>query len=466
MYNNEQTNGTNPFLESTLNQIHKDIDNHKKLEIDEEFKTLIPPLSKEEFSQLEKNVLQDGIRDPIVTWNNVIIDGHNRYQIAQEHNLTFETKELTFDNRSDVIIWIFKNQLGRRNLPSYERVKLTLRFKPQIANLAKQNQLSTLKQNDNANSTEGGELSSDTVLQKSAKRTPIDTRAELAKIAGVSHDTISKVEAIEEKASDEVKKKLQSGEISINRAYNNIKQMQIETPANQESFVQEEHTEPQESAKHEEPSSEEQNTPNVNKPIIILGSAIGHIPEEPYHLLITSPPNDHEDLNNFVQSWLPNALEQVTNDGFAYIFIDNSPDVLKAYLNISNTDNIQLVQILTLSIKNEQEQKCDDLYTQNSKLCLFYRGREAGNLDFSEAKKRKVFQTADSLVEIAERFIKQSSKVKNTVFDPFAGKGDFLNVAIKNKRQCYGFSTEQNLDKNLFYIIKPNDNKFESVIED
>lgn len=41
MYNNEQTNGTNPFLESTLNQIHKDIDNHKKLEIDEEFKTLI-----------------------------------------------------------------------------------------------------------------------------------------------------------------------------------------------------------------------------------------------------------------------------------------------------------------------------------------------------------------------------------------------------------------------------------------
>ena len=81
-------------------------------------------------------------------------------------------------------------------------------------------------------------------------------------------------------------------------------------------------------------------------------------------------------------------------------------------------------------------------------------------------KQRKVIQTADSLVEIAERFIKQSSKVKNTVFDPFAGKGDFLNVAIKNKRQCYGFSTEQNLDKNLFYIIKPNDNKFESVIED
>jgi hypothetical protein len=45
------------------------------LKIKEEFKKLIPPLSKEEFAQLETNCLDEGIREAIVTWNGFIIDG-------------------------------------------------------------------------------------------------------------------------------------------------------------------------------------------------------------------------------------------------------------------------------------------------------------------------------------------------------------------------------------------------------
>lgn len=59
-----------------------------------------------------------------------------------------------------------------------------------------------------------------TVNQKSDERYELNTNKELAKVAGVSHDTIHKVEVIEEKAAPEVKEQLRKGEVSINKAYN------------------------------------------------------------------------------------------------------------------------------------------------------------------------------------------------------------------------------------------------------
>ena len=148
-----------------------------------------------------KRILKDGCRTGIVLWGDILIDGHNRYEICT----------LDFSSRDDVVIWIIKNQFGRRNLPAYERAKLALRLKPVIAEKAKEQQLSTLKQGN-------------TVPQISAKRgTPIETREELAKVAGVSHDTIAKVEKIEQKATPEIKTQLQTGEISINQAYKTVK---------------------------------------------------------------------------------------------------------------------------------------------------------------------------------------------------------------------------------------------------
>lgn len=174
--------------------------------IDPEFKKLIPPLSGDEFKQLEENILSEGIREKIIVWEGVIIDGHNRYEIAQKHGLEFETSNKEFSDRDAVKIWIIKNQFGRRNLSAYDRSKLALELEPLIAEKAKEKQRES-----------GG-----AVPQKSAKPV-IDTRAELATIAGVSHDTIAKVKVIEQKATEDVKEKLSSGEISINQAYQDIK---------------------------------------------------------------------------------------------------------------------------------------------------------------------------------------------------------------------------------------------------
>lgn len=170
------------------------------IEVKSKFKNLIPPLSQEEFRQLEENVLREGILEPLTVWNGILVDGHNRYEIANKHGLPFQVREVEFDSESDAEIWIIKNQFGRRNLSKYDRSILALKMEPMIAKKAKENQGT---RND--------------ICQKSDKS--LDTKKELAKIAGVSHDTIHRVKVIEQKASEKLKQQVRSGEKSINEAY-------------------------------------------------------------------------------------------------------------------------------------------------------------------------------------------------------------------------------------------------------
>jgi len=95
------------------------------IRIYDEFKEFIAPLSEEEIIRLENNILEEGIRDPLILWKNedeyVLIDGHNRYSIAQKHSLKFPYKTMEFKDKEEVEIWMVNNQLGRRNISSIQR---------------------------------------------------------------------------------------------------------------------------------------------------------------------------------------------------------------------------------------------------------------------------------------------------------------------------------------------------------
>ena len=97
------------------------------LKIDPEFQSQIPPLTDDEFKQLEENILKEGkLLSPLIVWNNTLVDGHNRYAILQKHpEIYFSTMPLPFESREEVLAWICKNQLGRRNLsPEQKRYLL------------------------------------------------------------------------------------------------------------------------------------------------------------------------------------------------------------------------------------------------------------------------------------------------------------------------------------------------------
>ena len=88
------------------------------LKIDPEFQNQIPPLTDDEYKQLEENILKEGkLLSPLIVWNNTLVDGHNRYAILQKHpEIYFSTMPLRFENREEALAWICRNQLGRRNL--------------------------------------------------------------------------------------------------------------------------------------------------------------------------------------------------------------------------------------------------------------------------------------------------------------------------------------------------------------
>jgi len=94
-----------------------------ELRIDPEFANRIPPLTEDEFKQLEENILADGVViNPIIVWDGVIIDGHNRFRIIQDHpHIQFTTYEKVFADRFAATAWICKNQLGRRNLTKQQK---------------------------------------------------------------------------------------------------------------------------------------------------------------------------------------------------------------------------------------------------------------------------------------------------------------------------------------------------------
>jgi hypothetical protein len=97
------------------------LEDKMNIKIDPEFQRMIPPLRSEEYANLESNIKREGCRDPLVVWKRgkddyVLLDGHNRKEICEEHDIAYAVNEKEFEDREAAADWMDKNQLGRRNL--------------------------------------------------------------------------------------------------------------------------------------------------------------------------------------------------------------------------------------------------------------------------------------------------------------------------------------------------------------
>ncbi len=113
------------------------IDASLSVTIDDEFQSLIPPLTEEELTGLEENLLRDGCIDPLIVWAEqcILLDGHNRKSICDRYGIDYELHTVSLPDRAAASDWIDKHQLGRRNLSPeqmsllrgrrYNRVKLS-----------------------------------------------------------------------------------------------------------------------------------------------------------------------------------------------------------------------------------------------------------------------------------------------------------------------------------------------------
>jgi len=174
------------------------------LKIDQEFKQLIPPIDNGEFLILEESIKKEGCRESLITWNNILLDGHNRYKICKAHEIQFKTKEIKFESREDAKIWIIENQFGRRNLSPYQRGVLALKLEELFKG------------------RHGGDRQEGNISHLKGRTNDL-----IGKKANISGRTIDKIKEIEKKATPEQKEKLNKGVRTVSSVYKDIQDKEI-----------------------------------------------------------------------------------------------------------------------------------------------------------------------------------------------------------------------------------------------
>lgn len=187
-----------------------------ELKIDPEFESLLRRHNPDEAKEFERQMFEyGGAHDPIMYWNNsgdsIILDGHHRWRFIQQHpEMTYRAEEVrNIHTRQEAMMWIYYEQKGKRNLSPFESAELALKFEPALKEEAKIRQ---------------GQRNDLNIVQNSAPSSNKNkTRDEVARIAGVSHDTIDRTKKILAEGTEEQIDAVRSGERSINSVYNEIR---------------------------------------------------------------------------------------------------------------------------------------------------------------------------------------------------------------------------------------------------
>ncbi len=192
----------------------------KEIKIDEEFKSILFPLSAEDYKHLEESLVNNGFSKafPLVVWKgqNILVDGHNRYEICKKHNIPFYTSEEEFADRDAVIDYILRMQLGRRNLNAFQRNNIALRYQKIISAKARQKQATY-------HGNQYKKVDLDPHGSKS-KTNSINTNEELGKIAGTSRNSVMRTKAILRDGTKEQKERARKGGKgnSISKIYDEV----------------------------------------------------------------------------------------------------------------------------------------------------------------------------------------------------------------------------------------------------
>ncbi len=183
----------------------------------EDLKAYIDPLTPDEHAALERSLLEEGCRDALVLWGDILVDGHNRYGICQKHGLPFNTVQNTrFTSIEDVHLWMIDQHLGRRSVSDFQRGVLALRRRDILLERTRQ----APAEAPAAEAADDGNPPWDTAAPSTAPvaSAAMPTREELAKAAKLSNSQVAAIEKIQKQAAPEVIAAVRAGELSINTA--------------------------------------------------------------------------------------------------------------------------------------------------------------------------------------------------------------------------------------------------------
>lgn len=226
--------------------------------IDLEFQKLIPQLAKKERALLEESIATEGCRDPVVVWQGLIADGHNRYEICTRLGKPFKTISLKLETRLEVMRWIIRNQGGRRNLNVAQKAKLGVKLLEVEKKLAAERQKAGQQAGGAVGGRPkgGGKPSATRVAQGSSAVTPAKVRGAGKKSAdaddedepepkrggkgpsarrasdaagaafGVSGKTVERMEYLMKHAPPEILEQVEANELEVGAAVKQVKALE------------------------------------------------------------------------------------------------------------------------------------------------------------------------------------------------------------------------------------------------
>ena len=187
-----------------------------------EMEQLLPPLSAEQFSSLERDILESGYYAPIIVNEElVIVDGHNRFRICEKHGLPFRMLVFSFADLLEAKQWALETQRGRRNLSLWALGQIASKLKPELETAAKAHQ----------------GRRTDLSVNSPKSHTPFDTRKEMAQAVGIGEQAMGRIARLSEDAPQALKDALERKEVSVNRGWKILKALQQLSEEERENAV-------------------------------------------------------------------------------------------------------------------------------------------------------------------------------------------------------------------------------------
>lgn len=390
------------------------------LEIDKEFKSLIPPLQREELEQLEASLKAEGCRDPLVLWNNFIIDGHNRYEICTRLGIKFETVAREFPDRNAVKLWMIDNQMGRRNLADIDRISLARKREEILKPQGKANQ-----------KTPTGGLTS-AKLPKS--QPPIDTRKEAAKSAGVGERTYDAGKLVLEAAeSGEIPQEdveaIRRKEKSIHRVAKDIKEKRQKTKRE---------------TKRTEAVAKMETTHHRNVHVGDFRELADKVTDDSLSLIFTDPPYDRKALELF--DGLADFAESKLCEGGSLLCYVGHVQLAEAIATLSKRLRFWWTVCCLHSGPNSLMKEYG-IRVGWKPVLWFVKGTRDNKEDIvqdvmSGGREKSHHEWQQSQTE-AEYWIEHLCPKDGIVCDPFLGGGTTAAAAIKLKRKWIAFEKDE-----------------------
>ena len=399
-----------------------------EFKIDNEFQSLIRPLKQSEIEGLEKDILEKGCLDPLKIWNGLLIDGHHRFDICTKHNIEFNTVELnTWTDRDDVKIWILNNQLQRRNLSDFERIEIEEQKKEIYLKKGRENQSHGLTAPGRTLLSDSNKSVDEETEPKKPKKKH-NTQKQMAENLGISTGKVAKAEIVIAKADEETKEKLRTGDMSIDKAYRDIKK---------------------EEAKAELEQKKEQAEKEVEKILVndryrVYNDDFINIKlDKKLDLIITDPPYPEK----FLPEWEKLgqfAKDNLKENGFLITYSGqlNLPSVLKIL-----TEYLDYYWTVSL-IHNGANQFINprNLYCGWKPIFIFQNGFRKNKQLFDDiiqgtGRSKDFHEWQQSESEI-DSLINTFSLPGETICDPFMGSGTFILDIVKLKRFAIGIEKD------------------------